>query len=182
MIAKLQAEIGQQYEHEVVECDYFVRGKDHLNHKTINQYSIVGNLGEGAFGMVQKVHVNETHEDFAMKVYSKQVLTSKKDTMVKDASTGRMVYKNYLDDIKKEIQIMKRLNSTNIVRLNEVIQSENEDKLILIIDFCAKGEILDWDETNNRFTPCLKDQDEFTELQIRKFMRDLTEGLDHMHS
>ena len=163
IVENLQAVIGQQYEHEVAECDYLIRGIDHTQKKTINQYSIISDLGEGSFGKVQKVHVNETHEDFAMKVYSKQVLQSKKDTMVKDETTGRMVYKNYLEEIKKEIAVMKRLNSTNLVKLHEVIDSPNEDKLILIIDFCAKGEILDWSAEANRFTPCLKDQSEFTE-------------------
>ena len=67
--------------------------------------------------MVYKVHVNETHEDFAMKVYSKQAISSMRDTLVKDLTTGKMKVKNYLDDIKREIQIMKRLSSLNVVRL-----------------------------------------------------------------
>ena len=125
--------------------------------------------------------MNETHEDLAMKVYSKQILTSKRDTMVKDETTGRLKPKNYLEEIKKEIEIMKHLNATNLVRLKEVINSENEDKLILIIDFCAKGEILNYDENLSKFTPCLKDQEEFTETQIRKFMRDLVEGMSSLH-
>ena len=145
-------------------CDYFIRGKDHLNQKTINQYSIVRELGQGSFGTVYLVHVNETHEDFAMKVFSKQILLSKKDAMVKDAATGRLKHKNYLEEIKKEIEIMKQLNATNVVRLKEVIDNENEDKLILILDFCAKGEILRWDEDDNRFTPCFKDQEFFEEV------------------
>ena len=53
-------------------------------------------LGSGAFGTVFHVHVNETHEDFAMKVYSKQMLESKKDTMVLDPATGKMAPKNFL--------------------------------------------------------------------------------------
>ena len=181
LVENLQAEIGEQYTHEVTMCDYFVRGKDHLGQRTINQYSIVKELGAGAFGVVYLVHVNETHEDLAMKVYSKQVLASKRDTMVKDETTGKLKPKNYLEEIQKEIEIMKRLNATNVVRLKEVIDSENEDKLILIIDFCAKGEILTWNADQNRFSPCLADQESFTEAQLRQFMRDLVEGLDHLH-
>lgn len=45
------------------------------------------------------VHVNETHEDFAMKVFSKQILLSKKDAMVKDPTTGKLKHKNYLEEI-----------------------------------------------------------------------------------
>ena len=164
LVANLQAEIEEQYNHEVTMCDYFIRGKDHLDQKTINQYSIVKELGQGSFGTVYRVHVNETHEDFAMKVFSKQILLSKKDAMVKDAETGRLKHKNYLEEIRKEIEIMKQLNATNVVRLKEVIDNENEDKLILILDFCAKGEILGWDEGTNKFTPCFRDQEFFEEV------------------
>lgn len=99
--------------------------------------------------------------------------------MIKDEETGKLKPKNYLEEIKKEIEIMKRLNATNVVRLQEVIESE--DKLILVIDFCAKGEIMNWKEEENCFTPCLPDQESLTESQIRQFMRDLVEGLDHLH-
>ena len=56
-------------------------------------------IGSGSFGVVYMVHINETHEDLAMKVYSKQVLTSKRDTMVMDATTGKLKPKNYLEEI-----------------------------------------------------------------------------------
>ena len=59
---------------------------------------------------------------------------------------------------------MKQLNATNVVRLKEVIDNENEDKLILVLDFCAKGEILRWDEDVNLFTPAFRDQEFFEEV------------------
>ena len=99
--------------------------------------------------------------------------------MITDKNTGRLVPKNYLDDIYKEIEIMKRLNHTNVVRLNEVI--EHEDKLILVVDYCAKGEILNWDESFNKFSAFHGSSEPFEESQIRQFMRDLVEGLDHLH-
>ena len=116
VVNKLFNEIGRQIEHEVDVCEYMIRGKDHLGQKTINQYSIVKELGAGAFGTVYLVHTNETHEDFAMKVYSKQVMGSKKET-IRDETTGKLKVKDYLEDTRKEIEIMKRLNSMNVVRL-----------------------------------------------------------------
>lgn len=55
-------------------CDYLIKGKDHLGQKTINQYSIEEMLGRGSFGTVFKVSVNETHERYAMKTFSKNEL------------------------------------------------------------------------------------------------------------
>jgi hypothetical protein len=34
---------------------------------------------------------------------------------------------------------MKKLNHPNVVRLFEVIDDENKDKLYMIIEFCEKG-------------------------------------------
>ena len=51
----------------------------------------------------------------------------------------------------------------------------------MIIDFCAQGEILGWDEDSSKFSPYHKSNEPFEESQIRQFMRDLVEGLDHLH-
>ena len=58
---------------------------------------------------------------------------------------------------------MKKLNHTNVVRLIEVIDPPDDDKLILMLDFCANGEILDWDEMNARFKPYSESEEEFSE-------------------
>ncbi len=110
LVQNLHDEIAKNLSHTVTLCDYYMRGVDHNGLKTINQYSIIRELGEGAFGKVYLVHVNETHEDLAMKVYSKTILASKKDQMVKDPETGKLKHKNYLMEIKKEIEIMQRLS------------------------------------------------------------------------
>ena len=75
--------------------------------------------------------------------------------MVNDRTTGKLVYKNYLESIYEEIEVMKKLNATNVVKLQEVIDSESDDTLILVIDFCAKGDVTKWDENMDRFEPRL---------------------------
>ena len=69
--------------------------------------------------------MNETHYDYAMKVFSKHILSSNKAILVKDETTGRMRAKDLLAEVHKEIDIMKRLDSDSIVRLHEVIDNEN---------------------------------------------------------
>ena len=44
----------------------------------------------------------------------------------------------------------------SIVRLHEIIDSDEKDKLILIIDFAEFGEIMSWDEDNLTFETCLE--------------------------
>ena len=38
---------------------------------------------------------------------------------------------------------MKKINHPNLIKLNEVIDDEEMDKLYMIIDFAQKGPILD---------------------------------------
>ena len=97
-IIRAELEHGLAHAHTVSFTEYYISGKDHLNQKTINQYSMVKKLGQGEFGTVFLAHVNETHEDFAMKVFSKGKLAGRKD-MVKDEATGRMVRKNWLEEV-----------------------------------------------------------------------------------
>lgn len=54
-----------------------------------------------------------------------------------------------------------------MVKLKEVIDAEDEDKLFILMDFCEKGEIMEWDENINQFTPFEKDMQNFEESQIR---------------
>jgi len=76
---------------------------------------------------------------------------------------------------------MKKLQNPCLVRLHEVINSEDSDKLVLVIDFCDYGEIMNWDEDERKFAPCIKGQKQFTESEIQRIMRDLIVGLDYLH-
>ena len=56
--------------------------------------------------------------------------------MYKDEHTGKMVKKNWLDEVYKEIEIMEKLENECLVRLHEVIDEEGNDKLIMALDYC----------------------------------------------
>lgn len=58
---------------------------------------------------------------------------------------------------------MQKLNATNVVRLKEVIDTETQDKLILVIDYCARGEIIDWNPETSKFSPKIEGLAEFSE-------------------
>ncbi len=57
---------------------------------------------------------------------------------------------------------MKKLHHKNLVRLHEVIDDDENDKLYLskitsindiVMDYCERGEILKWDPKNLIFSP-----------------------------
>ena len=55
-------------------------------------------------------------------------------------------FKDALDDVKREIAIMKILDHPNIIRLNEVISNPNVDKMCLVLEYAARGQIIEWDD------------------------------------
>lgn len=70
----------------------------------------------------------------------------------------------------------------SVIKLHEVIDCDEEDKLILVIDYAQYGEIMGWDETDLVFETCLEGKKFFNETDIQRIMRDLVIGLDFLHS
>ena len=50
-----------------------------------------------------------------------------------------MKFKDALDDVKREIAIMKTLDHPNIIRLYEIISNPNVDKMVLVLEYAQKG-------------------------------------------
>lgn len=48
-------------------------------------------------------------------------------------------FKDALENVKKEIAIMKKLNHPNLIKLYEVISNPDQDKIYLVIEFAEKG-------------------------------------------
>ena len=47
--------------------------------------------------------------------------------------------------------MLKELNHPNIIKLHEVIDDERDDKLYLVLDYCERGQIMDFDGKDKRF-------------------------------
>lgn len=95
-----------------------------------------------------------------------------------------MIVKNAYLDTLREIEIMARLGdkSGSVIKLHEIIDSEEDDKLILIIDYAQFGEIMSWDDSTQSFETCLDNKKFFNETDIQRIMRDCVLGLDFLHS
>ena len=55
-----------------------------------------------------------------------------------------------LDDVYKEIEIMKKLDHPNIIKLYEIIDDPNSEKLYLVMPVADYGESIEWDPS---YTP-----------------------------
>jgi serine/threonine protein kinase len=60
-----------------------------------------------------------------------------------------------LDDVYKEIDIMKQIDHPNIVRLFEIIDSPSSEKLYLIMPVADYGESIEYDPSFNPYSLCV---------------------------
>jgi serine/threonine protein kinase len=56
-----------------------------------------------------------------------------------------------LDDVYKEIEIMKRLDHPHIVKLFEIIDNPSMEKLYLVMPVADYGESIEWDPSFNPY-------------------------------
>jgi len=57
----------------------------------------------------------------------------------------RMTYITALDEVYTEIEIMKKLNHNNVIRLFEIIDDPLSDKLYLVMPVADYGECIEFD-------------------------------------
>ena len=115
----------------------------------INQYLILKNIGEGSTCKVKLIENLETKQIYAMKCFNKTILKKRmKLIRLPDGSKTNILtkpndiiyiyhiivassYKTGLDDVRKEINIMKKLNHPNVIKLIEVIDDISFDSLYI---------------------------------------------------
>ena len=76
-----------------------------------------------------------------MKIYSKAFLRRKKD--YSQGSTKSLSQNSALSSVYREIALMKTFTHQNIIKLHEVIDDQESEKLYLILDYCDKGAIME---------------------------------------
>ena len=99
--------------------------------KLINDYELYEKLGSGQHGTVKKGKNNLTGEFVAVKIVRR---FSKKIRLGKTGDPSDM--------IKKEVAILKKARHGNVVSLLEVIDDDEYEKVYLVLEFVARGEIV----------------------------------------
>ncbi|KAA6394248.1 MAG: putative Serine/threonine-protein kinase Nek3 [Streblomastix strix] len=94
--------------------------KNFISTSSYNDFHVIKKLGSGSQGRVYHVMLNSTEEEFAMK---KEEYSSDEDK----------------ENVNREIEQMKKLESRFIVRLIHVFQ-EHQD-MCLIMEFCSQGDL-----------------------------------------
>lgn len=93
---------------------------------TFHDYQIMKDIGKGRFSTVVLVQSKITSEFYAAKVISKRMMESRKLSGI----------------IFNEINVLRSINHVNIVKLHEVI--ETEEYMIVITEYCSRGNLLNY--------------------------------------
>ena len=76
---------------------------------------------------------------------------------------------------------MKKLSHINLTRLHEVIDSPEDDKIFLVLEYVPNGQLMDWDQDSNRYisgeTGASLDED-----TVRKIAADISLGIEYRMS
>ena len=128
--------------------------KNYKNEYKIGGYLIQNNLGEGTFGKVKLGIYIKTGEKVAIKIINKKKLKEKNDQI----------------HLKREIDLLQKLNHTNIISVFEIF--ENIDNYYIIMEYCRKGELFNYIVSKKRLN----------EGEAAYFFYQLINGLEYIHS
>ena len=131
----------------------------------VHQYRKLHVLGRGSAAKV-RLCVRADGERFAMKIFNKSLLRRRRHW---DCDAGR--YADGFEDVLREVALMKKLSHRNLVRLHEVIDHPEKDKLYLILDHVPGGPLMSAARTQ---TP-------LAEEKARGYLRDVVQGLAYLH-
>lgn len=168
-----------------------VRGRDYKARSSINQYSFVKKIGEGTSAKVKLAIAGEKEEKFAIKIFNREVLKRKKQYQGPSEKAGNSGaaagngYKDAMQDAKQEIELMKKVNHPNIIKLHELIDDEEDENIYLVMDYMGKGPVIEWSEERCEFYRKINGEvtnKRFSEEELKKIFYMSLKGLEHMHS
>ena len=85
----------------------------------MEKYTILGQIGKGSFSRIYKSQNKDTGEFYAIKVVKK--------------------LEKYEKVLKREIEILKKLDHPNVIKLHEVV--EHNKTRFLVLDYCGRGDL-----------------------------------------
>nr|XP_027066990.1 CBL-interacting serine/threonine-protein kinase 24-like isoform X1 [Coffea arabica] len=120
----------------------------------LGKYELGRTIGEGTFAKVKFAQNTETGESVAVKVLAKSTILKHK----------------MVDQIKREISIMKIVRHPYIVGLHEVLASKT--KIFIVLEFVTGGELFDK----------IVHQGRLSEDDSRRYFQQLIDAVAHCHS
>ncbi|XP_001627621.2 calcium/calmodulin-dependent protein kinase kinase 1 isoform X2 [Nematostella vectensis] len=113
--------------------------KETENFTQLNQYKLMDEIGKGSYGVVRLCYSDFDQSSYAMKIISKKRIM-KKAGLRRPGDRGK---NPGLENLQREIAILKKVDHPNVVRLNEVLDDPAEDNLYLVFELMDKGDVME---------------------------------------
>ncbi|KAM6933865.1 calcium/calmodulin-dependent protein kinase kinase 1b isoform 2-T3 [Xenentodon cancila] len=141
----------------------------------LNQYKLNKEIGKGSYGVVKLAYNEYSEQYYAMKVVSKKRLMRQCGFLRRLPPSGSnqdTPHKGVfpLEQVYREIAILKKLDHHNVVKLVEVLDDPNEDGLHMAFELMTKGAVMEVPTDNP-----------LTEEQARFYFRDVVLGIEYLH-
>lgn len=138
----------------------------------VNQYVVIKYLGRGACGRVFLCMDMTDNRLYAVKIVKKVELEAQRAKGTGEAKNGRR-RRNPVEDLKREVAIMRTLRHKNIVSLQEVVDDPSGNKMLLVMDYMEGGPVMTRDALEKgRCIP---------EPLALQYFRDMCKALDYLH-
>ena len=127
--------------------------------KKVNQYTLTKVLGSGSYGTVYLCESNEDTKLYAMKIIKRYKLKSFGPSGTLKSSIN-------------EMDVLKSLVHTNIVKLHEIIDDPLKNKVYLVMDYLPGGTVAEKLE---------KTKTGMEEEDVRRYFRQLISAVHYCH-
>eukprot|EP00668_Euglena_longa_P001146 GGOE01001367.1.p1 GENE.GGOE01001367.1~~GGOE01001367.1.p1 ORF type:complete len:1825 (+),score=558.82 GGOE01001367.1:29-5476(+) len=131
-------------------------GIDNCGNRYINEYTLLDQLGVGAYGTVYQVVNTYNEQIYALKSANKRQLTK---------SVG---------SFRIEVEILQSLNHPNIIKVFEIIDDPNSQEVYFVIEFVEGGSVATVDSVGGL-------DKRIAEVEAKKLMAQCIAGLEYLH-
>eukprot|EP00985_Skeletonema_marinoi_P005773 scaffold2506_cov127-Skeletonema_marinoi.AAC.1 len=140
---------------------------------------------------------DNTYELVAVKIFQKSILKECKTMVRADNHQGggasQLQVHTALENVEREIAVMKMIQHPNIVALHEVIDMTESDRLYMVIDYLPLGQVMTHVEGTNMYRRRPRKEGEpqlegvtadghFDEYHAALLFVDVLHGLGYLHS
>ncbi|CAG4931498.1 unnamed protein product [Colias eurytheme] len=136
----------------------------------LNQYRLLEPIGQGSYGIVKLAYNEEDDTHYAMKILSKRKLMRRAGLFGRPPPRRPGPPPDPLQNVYREIAVLKKLDHPNVVKLVEVLDDPAEDQLYLVFQLLEGGPVID-----------VPTDSPLSEELARKYFRDALLGVEYLH-
>jgi len=140
------------------------------NRYIVNNYILLNVLGAGSYAEVRLAKDRNTELLYAVKVINRCVKNKLSQASKKSAQS--------LEEVKREIAIMKKLNHPHVLRLYEVMDDPNVNKLYLVLEYMKGGDLMQLQKGDSKSYSCTPMPDHL----VLRVLAQVAQGLKYLHS